>query len=98
MENIGKEITQEWEAKQKITRKASRFRVLQFIVEPPGHIIRAEVALFNDAGECIGPAKWVQLNPIQDGEKEIDNWGKLVKMTLVEINKHVKAALQNWEM
>lgn len=76
----------------------SQFSVLQFVAENPSHVIKAEVALFDDEDECIGPARWIRINPLMDGEKEIDNWEKLQKNTLAQIPELVKAALQKWGM
>ena len=96
-EPIGKEITQKWVEAKQVEKQASQFRILDFRVEPPSHVIKAEVCLYDDAGEAVGPARWVQINPLVDSKGEkIDNWAALVNMTLKEINAKVKARLQTW--
>lgn len=93
-EPIGKTIRQKFQAVKDYDEGVDKFNVLQFLVTPHDHGITAEVALFNNAGECVGPALWVQLNPDSGG---VDRWPQIVKMTLVEINAKVKAVLQELE-
>lgn len=94
MEPIGSDVPVKQEETVETTTQATHFNVLQFLVKPPSHEVLVEVCLMDADGNAVGPARWMQLNPLMGEEEEVDNWLVLLDMTLREINAKVKARLQ----
>lgn len=97
MDEIGVKVTLQLEQRMSVTKEAVRFELLALRISPPEHLVEAEVALFDEAGKVIGPARWVRVNPLPADPPDIeplDNWAAVLEANFAGLKEMVKKQLK----
>ncbi len=97
MDEIGAKVTLQLVQEVSVEKEATKFEFLTLRIRPPDHKVEAEVALFDQAGNVIGGARWVQINPLPasypDGDL-VDNWAAVLDTKLAGLNEMVRQQLK----
>ena len=97
MDEIGEVVTLQIVQQTTLVKEAAKFRLLELRILPLQHEISAEVALFDASGEPVGPARWVQLNPLpplSPEEDPLDNWNILAAANFAGLKEFVKTRIK----